>query len=80
MIRVSQRLKRAGFSGKIIKYVAPQVWAMREGRARILAQSNDHVLSIHDFDAPYFERHGLELKHLPEEMQWETPPNWEGQP
>jgi hypothetical protein len=28
----------------------------------------------------YFERHGLELKHLPEEMQWETPPNWEGQP
>ncbi len=64
MIRVSQRLKRAGFSGKIIKYVAPQVWAMREGRARILAQSNDHVLSIHDFDAPYFERHGLSVTHV----------------
>lgn len=64
MIRVSQRLKRAGYKGKIIKYVAPQVWAMREGRAKLLAGSTDHLLSIHSFDAPYFETHGLPVTHV----------------
>lgn len=64
MIRVSQRLKRAGYKGKIIKYVAPQVWAMREGRAKTLAASTDHLLSIHSFDAPYFEKHNLQVTHV----------------
>ncbi len=64
MIRVSQRLKAAGFKGKIVKYVAPQVWAMREGRAKLLAKSVDHVLSIHSFDAPYFEKYGLSVTHV----------------
>lgn len=64
MIRVSQRLKRAGFKGQIIKYVAPQVWAMREGRAKTLAKSVDYLLSIHSFDAPYFEKHGLTVSHV----------------
>jgi lipid-A-disaccharide synthase len=64
MIRVAQRLKKLGYKGKIIKYVAPQVFAMREGRARILARSVDHLLSIHNFDAPYFTRHGLDVTHI----------------
>ncbi len=59
MIRVAKRLKKQGFSGQIIKYVAPQVWAMREGRSKVLAEGVDHLLTIHDFDAPYFTRHGL---------------------
>lgn len=64
MIRVAQRLKRAGYKGKIIKYVAPQVWAMREGRAKILAKSVDHLLTIHNFDAPYFQKYGLAVTHI----------------
>lgn len=64
MIRVSQRLKAAGFKGKIVKYVAPQVWAMRESRAKLLAKSVDHVLTIHSFDAPYFEIHGLSVTYV----------------
>lgn len=59
MIRVAKTLKKWGFQGEIIKYVAPQVWAMREGRSRILAEQVDHLLTIHDFDATFFERHGL---------------------
>lgn len=59
MARVAKRLKKHGFKGKIIKYVAPQVWAMREGRAKILAGTVDHLLTIHSFDAPYFTKHGL---------------------
>ena len=43
----------------VIKYVAPQVWASRPGRAAVLARHVDHLLSIHTFDAPYFEKVGL---------------------
>jgi len=59
MARVAKRLKKQGFNGQIIKYVAPQVWAMREGRSKILAGIVDHLLTIHSFDAPYFTKHGL---------------------
>lgn len=64
MLRVANGLKRAGFNGKIIKYVAPQVFAMREGRAKVLAKSVDHLMTIHSFDAPYFERHGLPVTYV----------------
>lgn len=44
-----------------IKYVAPQVFAARRGRARVTAETFDHLLAIHPFDAPYFEPHGLDV-------------------
>lgn len=64
MARVAKRLKKRGFKGQIIKYVAPQVWAMREGRAKILAGIVDHLLTIHNFDAPYFTKHGLKTIYV----------------
>lgn len=64
MIRVAKGLKKRNFAGKIVKYVAPQVWAMREGRSKILARHIDHLLSIHAFDAPYFTRHGLPVSYV----------------
>ncbi|WP_416877747.1 lipid-A-disaccharide synthase [Litorimonas sp.] len=64
MVRVAQRLKAAGFKGKVMKYVAPQVWAMRSGRSKTLAQSVDLLLSIQPMDAPYFEQHGLETIYV----------------
>jgi len=64
MIRIAKTLKKAGYKGQIIKYVAPQVWAMREGRSKILARFVDHLLTIHSFDAPYFERHGLPVSYI----------------
>lgn len=64
MIRIAKELKKMGYEGKVIKYVAPQVWAMREGRSKILADNVDHLMTIHDFDAPYFERHGLPVSYV----------------
>lgn len=42
-----------------MKYVAPQVWASRPGRARTAAQWYDLLLTIHTFDGPAFEAQGL---------------------
>jgi lipid-A-disaccharide synthase len=58
-LRVAQRLRKLDPKLPLIKYVGPQVWATRPGRARTLAESVDHLLSIHVFDAPYFEAEGL---------------------
>ncbi len=43
----------------LIKYVGPQVWATRPGRAKTLAKAVDRLLALHPMDAPYFEREGL---------------------
>ncbi|MGB3457235.1 MAG: lipid-A-disaccharide synthase [Litorimonas sp.] len=59
MARIAKRLKSKGFVGKIVKYVAPQVWATRPGRAKVLALSVDHLLSTQTMDAPYFDAAGL---------------------
>jgi lipid-A-disaccharide synthase len=59
MVRVAKRLKALGYRGKIVKYVAPQVWAMRAGRANILARHVDYLLSIQPMDAPFFNAVGL---------------------
>jgi lipid-A-disaccharide synthase len=58
-LRVAQRLRRLDPRLPLIKYVGPQVWATRPGRAKTLAGAVDLLLSIHAFDAPWFEAEGL---------------------
>ncbi len=58
-LRVAQRLRRQTPDLPLIKYVGPQVWATRPGRAKTLARTVDHLLAINTFDAPYFEAEGL---------------------
>jgi lipid-A-disaccharide synthase len=58
-IRVAQALRTALPGTPLIKYVGPQVWASRPGRARTLAATVDHLLALYAFDAPWFEREGL---------------------
>ncbi len=58
-LRVAHRLRAALPSLLLVKYVAPQVWASRPGRAKTLAKAVDHLLSINALDAAYFEPEGL---------------------
>jgi lipid-A-disaccharide synthase len=58
-LRVAHRLRRLDPHLPLIKYVAPQVWATRPGRAGTLARAVDFLLTIHSFDAPWFEAEGL---------------------
>ena len=58
-LRVAQRLRRLMPAVPIVKYVGPQVWASRPGRARTLALVADRLLTVHAFDAPFFEAAGL---------------------
>lgn len=58
-LRMAWNLRRLDPSIRLIKYIGPQVWATRPGRARTLARAVDLLLTIHSFDAPLFERQGL---------------------
>ena len=63
-LRVAARLRRVDPGLTILKYVAPQVWATRPGRARTLARAVDGLLTIHSFDSGYFEREGLKTRFV----------------
>jgi lipid-A-disaccharide synthase len=55
--RVAKRLK--GKRIPVIHYVAPTVWAWRQGRAAKIAKFLDHIFCLFPFEPPYFEREGL---------------------
>jgi lipid-A-disaccharide synthase len=58
-IRLAKRLRALDPSMALIKYVAPQVWASRPGRAKILAQAVDLLLATQPMDKPFFDAVGL---------------------
>ncbi|HEV2083015.1 MAG TPA: lipid-A-disaccharide synthase [Brevundimonas sp.] len=58
-IRVAKAIREVMPDVPLIKYVGPQVWASRPGRAKTLAGAVDHLLALYAFDAPWFEREGL---------------------
>ena len=55
----ARALRRLAPDVRLVKYVAPQVWATRPGRAKALAGLVDHLLVINSFEPPYFEAWGL---------------------
>lgn len=58
-IRVAKAIREVLPDVKLIKYVGPQVWASRPGRAKTLAGAVDHLLALYSFDAPWFVKEGL---------------------
>lgn len=64
MIRLAERLRKRGFDKTLIKYVAPQVWAMRPARAKRVARLFDGLLTLHPFEADYFTPLGLPTHYV----------------
>lgn len=59
MWRVGRRMRLRTPDVALVKYVAPQVWATRPGRARVLAQIFDRLMTLFDFEPRYFEAEGI---------------------
>ena len=58
-IRVVKKVKKYLPTTKFIHYVAPQVWAWKEKRAKKIAKIFDALLCLFPFEPPYFEKYGL---------------------
>lgn len=61
MLRVAQRVRARAPSIRLVKLIGPQVWATRAGRARTLAATVDHLICMHDIEAPYYAPFGLKV-------------------
>ncbi len=59
-IRVAARVRELAPGVRLVKYVGPQVWATRPGRAKTLAGLVDHLICIHDFEPPFYAPYGLD--------------------
>lgn len=57
--RIARRVKRADPSIPTVNYVAPQIWASRQYRARAMARYFDLVLALFPFEVSFFEGRGL---------------------
>jgi lipid-A-disaccharide synthase len=55
-LRVAERIKNKNAKIKTIHYVAPQVWAWREGRVKKIKKFIDHILLLFKFEKKYFEK------------------------
>ncbi|MBL8631534.1 MAG: lipid-A-disaccharide synthase [Rhodospirillaceae bacterium] len=58
--RIHERLAKKNSLIKRVRYVAPQVWAWRPGRAKQLARWIQHLMTLFPFEPPYFTKYGLE--------------------
>lgn len=57
--RVAKLVKKQNSAIKLLHLVAPSVWAWRSNRAQKLARLYDHLLTLFDFEPPYFTKYGL---------------------
>ncbi|HEX2971413.1 MAG TPA: hypothetical protein VHP11_03720 [Tepidisphaeraceae bacterium] len=58
----------------VLYYIAPQLWAWREGRMTKLQKWVDHVACILPFEEAYFRRHGVQATFVGHPLFDQLPP------
>jgi len=58
-LRLARTLKSSGYTGKILYYISPQVWAWNRGRIPKMARYLDLMICVFPFEAPMYEASGL---------------------
>ena len=58
-LRVSKIAKRKNHNIKTIHFIAPKVWAWREGRVKKMKKYLDHILLLFKFEKKYFDKENL---------------------
>lgn len=58
-LRLARALREAGFRGRLIYYISPQVWAWKRGRIKTMAELLDLMICIFPFEKPLYEASGL---------------------
>lgn len=60
--RIAEFAHKAGF--KVFYYIAPKVWASREGRIKKLKKYVDRLFIVFPFEVPYFDSKGVEYTYV----------------
>ena len=63
-LRVAERVKEKNSKIKTIHYVAPQVWAWREGRVKKIKKFIDHIFLLFSFEKKYFDKEKISCEFV----------------
>ena len=55
-LRVAKKVKKINPNIKTIHFIAPKVWAWREGRVKKMKKYIDHILLLFKFEKKYFDK------------------------
>jgi len=58
-LRISKKVKKINPNIKTIHFIAPKVWAWREGRVKKMKKYLDHILLLFEFEKKYFDKENL---------------------
>lgn len=58
-LRLAKGLRTAGYKGRILYYISPQVWAWKKGRVKTMAQVLNLMICIFPFEKEFYEKSGL---------------------
>ena len=58
-LRVSEKVKQINPKIKTIHFIAPKVWAWREGRVKRMKKFLDHILLLFGFEKKFFDKENL---------------------
>lgn len=62
---LGKKLKARGkFTGKLVHYVSPSVWAWRPARAKNISAFLDGIMCLFPMELPYYTKHGLEARFV----------------
>jgi lipid-A-disaccharide synthase len=61
-LRLARKLRRAGIP--VLYFIAPQVWAWREGRIRRMRRDLERLMCIFPFEEKYFRDRGLNADYI----------------
>jgi len=63
-LRLATHLRKKGFTGKIIQYICPTVWAWGKNRIQKMNESLDLLLTIYPFEKDHFSNLPLQVEYV----------------
>ncbi len=63
-LRLASSLRKKGYTGKIIQYISPTVWAHGSNRIQKMSDTLDLLLTIYPFEKKYFENSPLKVEYI----------------
>lgn len=68
-LRLARALRKKGYKGRMIHYIAPTVWAHGKERIQWMADNFDSLLTIFPFEAKYFAHTNLKVDYVGNPLQ-----------
>lgn len=68
-LRLASHLRKGGFTGKIIQYICPSVWAHGKKRIDQMVRTLDLLMTIYPFEQNYFQETPLRVRYVGNPLQ-----------